>query len=205
MKLWVGPADAERDDRNQSETLMDDLSNADTLMKAAPDYYGPRFEAIAELRALDDGTLHKGNGFRRVASLVNVPLMQALKITDPEFLLNKQRFYKWLDRNPSYCTYQRPSKYARAAQIARDLAGLGKEIVMTDGVDSGPTVTNEPDNGGTQNVVIKGGTSGNREADQLARVPTRSGGNANPVEDADAQTSVNLGTTPPEIFRGTRY
>ena len=92
-----------------STLLMDNLTDSDTIMKAAPDYYGPRFQAIADLRAIDDGTLHKGNEFRRVASLVNVPLMTAMRLVEPNFFKERKLFYDWLDRgqNRRYCTYDR--------------------------------------------------------------------------------------------------
>lgn len=113
-----------------NETFVDRLSSSDTLMRAAPDYYRPRFDAIKELRDNDDGTLHKGNEFRRVASLVNVPLMTALKIVEPDFTKNKQKFYDWLDRHPEYCTYQRPSRAGRAAQVVRDIGHIGKVLPL---------------------------------------------------------------------------
>ena len=112
----------------KNENLADKYLDADLLMQGAPDYYRPKFEAIKELRSLDDGTLHKGNGFRRIASLVNVPLAQALAtILDADWIKDKNKFYQWLDRNPEYCTYQRPSRAGRLAQIQRDLGNLGKE------------------------------------------------------------------------------
>lgn len=91
----------------ERNTAIDQLTNVDTLMKSAPDYYGPRFQAIADLRAIDDGTLHRGNEFRRVASLVNVPMLTVAKLLDPAFLSDKRRFYGWLKRNPSYQTYDK--------------------------------------------------------------------------------------------------
>lgn len=113
----------------KNENLADKYLDPNLLMKGAPDYYGPRFDAIAELRALDDGSLHKGSGFRRVASLVNVPLVQALStVLDGEWIKDRTKFYQWLDRNPQYCTYQRPSRAGRLQQIQRDLGNLGKEI-----------------------------------------------------------------------------
>lgn len=87
-------------------TEMDEALDADALMRVAPEYYGPRFQAIADLRAMDDGSLHRGNEFRRVASFVNVPLFKAATtVLDPEFLKDKRRFYAWLRRNRRYCTY----------------------------------------------------------------------------------------------------
>jgi len=92
----------------KNETEMDVALDPDMLMKVHPDYYGPRFQAIADLRKLDDGTLHKGNEFRRVASFVNVPLFnKARQLFDPEFMKDRKRFYAFLDRNRQYCTYDR--------------------------------------------------------------------------------------------------
>ena len=109
----------------KNERPVEKAMSADFLMSADPEYYGPKFEAIAEMRALDDGTLHKGNEFRRVASFVNVPLFRAATtILDPEFMRDKKKFYEWLDRNRQYCTYQRPSKADRFAQVERDLGHL---------------------------------------------------------------------------------
>jgi hypothetical protein len=111
----------------------DKLLNQDTLMKAAPDYYGPRFEAIKELRDADDGSLHKGNEFRRVASLVNVPLAYAFTtLLDPEWLKDRSQFYSWLDRNLGFCTYQRPSRGERYAMVQRDIGHIGR----TDGTEA---------------------------------------------------------------------
>ncbi len=90
---------------DKNESLLDKITDQDTLMKAAPEYYGPRFEAIAELRNLDDGTLHRGNEFRRVASIPNVPLTEALRICEPGFFKDKKVFYAWLARNEAYKTY----------------------------------------------------------------------------------------------------
>jgi len=92
---------------DKNSTAFDDVMSPDTLMKSDAAYYGPRFDAIKDLRAQDDGTLHKGQGFRRVASFVNVPMMMAMKVTDPDFLKDKRKFYAFIDRHPEYCTYQR--------------------------------------------------------------------------------------------------
>lgn len=83
-----------------------DMMKPETLMAVAPDYYGPRLDAIAELRAQDDGSLHKGNEFRRVASLVNVPLVEATRLTQPGFFKDKKQFYRWLKTSGRpYMTY----------------------------------------------------------------------------------------------------
>lgn len=88
-------------------TLADEIMRPDQLMRSNPEYYGPRFEAIRDLRQQDDGTLYKGAGFRHVASFVNVPLFQAMKVLSPEFLKDKKNLYAFIDRNPAYCAYQR--------------------------------------------------------------------------------------------------
>jgi len=88
-----------------NKILAEDLMSSDTLVKAAPEYYSPRLDAIKELREQDDGTLHRGNEFRRVASLINVPMFAAVNLLDPEWMKNKKNFYAWLARNPQYKTY----------------------------------------------------------------------------------------------------
>jgi hypothetical protein len=91
---------------SKPETEIDEAFDIGPLMALHPDYYGPRFDAIADLRNQDDGSLHRRQGFRRVASFVNVPLFQAATtLLDPEFMKNKKKFYAWLRRNREYCTY----------------------------------------------------------------------------------------------------
>lgn len=114
----------------KNQAPLESVMDADTLMRGAPEVYGPRLQAIKELRDIDDGTLHKGNAFRRVASFVNIPIFKAVStILDPDFMRDKRKFYAWLDRNKQYCTYQRPSKAARAAQVQRDIGHLGKAVM----------------------------------------------------------------------------
>jgi hypothetical protein len=85
---------------------MDEALSIAPMMALYPEVYGPRFDALADLRKQDDGSLHRGQGFRRVASFVNVPLFQAATtLLDPEFMKNKKKFYAWLRRNREYCTY----------------------------------------------------------------------------------------------------
>ena len=94
----------------KNESPANEALDSNMLMKLRPEYYGPRFEAISDLRKIDDGTLHRGSGFRRVASLVNVPLANAVAtVLDPEWMKNKNKFYRWLDSgdNWRYCTYDR--------------------------------------------------------------------------------------------------
>lgn len=93
-----------------NSATVESMTDSNLLMATNPEVYGPRFEAIADLRKLDDGSLHKGNGFRRVASFVNIPLFRAMStVLEPGFMRDKKRFYKWLDTgdNFRYCTYDR--------------------------------------------------------------------------------------------------
>lgn len=113
----------------KNETIADFGLSAESLMKHDPEYYGPRFEGIADLRKSDDGSGYKGQEFRRVASFVNFPLFHAVDtLLDGKFMSDKKRFYEFLDRNREYCTYQRPTRYERMAQIQRDIGHLGKEV-----------------------------------------------------------------------------
>lgn len=101
-----------------------DVLDPKLLMKVDPKYYGPKFQAVADLRALDDGTLHRGNEFRRVASLVNVPLAQAIRMTNPTFLRDKRAFYKWLNgEGAAYKTYEQKGG-SRPAVTYTDGQGL---------------------------------------------------------------------------------
>lgn len=68
--------------------------------------YADRYAAIKELRSIDDGLLHRGNEFRRVASLQG-PLKDLALVLNPDWLTNKPRFYEWLDKHPEHCTYDR--------------------------------------------------------------------------------------------------
>jgi len=89
----------------KNETDLDILTDASRLVHANSAYYTPRFDAIKELREIDDGNLHRGGAFRRVASLVNVPMVMVGKLMDPEWMTDKRRFYRWLGRHPEYKTY----------------------------------------------------------------------------------------------------
>lgn len=116
----------------KNETVADLVMSPEMLMKVAPDYYAPRFDAIAELRANDDGSLYRGAGFRHVASLVNVPLLAATRMIDPDFLKDKRRFYGFLDRHPEYCAYQRrrhvPGTIAHGILAPGPLPRVGGEL-----------------------------------------------------------------------------
>lgn len=108
-----------------TENLMDKVVDPASLVARNPEV-ADRFDAIKELRALDDGSLHRGNEFRRVANLLG-PVEDLLRAIEPEFLSDKRKFYAWLDKHPEYCTYRRPARAARAAMVARDIGHIGKE------------------------------------------------------------------------------
>jgi hypothetical protein len=111
------------------KVVADEWMDPNLLMAVAPDYYGPRFDAIKELRDADDGSLHSGSEFRRVASFVNVPLANAITtVLDPEWMKDKKKFYAWLDRNRAYCTYQRKDRATQGAMFQRDFGHLFKEV-----------------------------------------------------------------------------
>lgn len=89
----------------KNEQMEDRILDPKPLMALYPEVYGPRFEAIKELRGMDDGSLHRGNEFRRIASFVNIPLTKGMNLLDPEFMRDKRRFYAFLRRNREYATY----------------------------------------------------------------------------------------------------
>lgn len=111
----------------RNSVMTEALMDADTLMKSNPDYYRDRFQAIADLRASDDGSDHKGQEFRRVASFVNVPVFLAEKLANPDFLKDKKKFYAFIDRNPQYVTYQRRNggRGTHRDELAMPLKSLG--------------------------------------------------------------------------------
>lgn len=89
-----------------AESELDKVSDPKTLVERMP-YLEDRFDALKELRAIDDGTkIHRGSEFRRVASLVG-PIETLMRVTFPEFLADKRKFYQWLDAHPEYATYDR--------------------------------------------------------------------------------------------------
>lgn len=73
---------------------------------AANPSFAERYEAIADLRSIDDGSLHRGSELRRVASLQG-PLADLMHVLDPGWVKDKRKFYAWLDRHPQHCTYDR--------------------------------------------------------------------------------------------------
>src|SRR5678809_1000550 len=88
-----------------SESLMDKVVDPAGLVARNPEV-ADRFDAIKELRGMDDGSLHRGNDFRRVASLMG-PVEDLLRAIEPEFLSDKKKFYRGLDAHPENCTYDR--------------------------------------------------------------------------------------------------
>ena len=88
-----------------SNSELNILTNAAALVEGEP-RLADRFDAIAELRSMDDGSLYKGQPFKRVASII-APFIDIAHILEPEFMKNKRKFYAWLDDNKEYCTYDR--------------------------------------------------------------------------------------------------
>ena len=88
-----------------TQSLMDKVVDPAGLVARNPEV-ADRFDAIKELKTLDDGSLYQGAEFRRVANLVG-PIEDLLRAIEPEFLRDKAKFYAWLDAHPEYCTYQR--------------------------------------------------------------------------------------------------
>ena len=80
-------------------------SDPELLMRVAPEYYGPRMDALAEERKNDDGNM-KGAGFRKVASFTNVPLFEAMRVREG-LLRGKKEFYRFLEKYPQYRCYER--------------------------------------------------------------------------------------------------
>jgi len=90
----------------KSEPVIDSLLASDAMEKLYPEVYGPRLDAIKELRQADDGSAYRGQGFRHVASFTNIPLFQAVTtLLEPEFMRDKKKFYAFLRRNRKFCTY----------------------------------------------------------------------------------------------------
>lgn len=88
-----------------AETLMDKVCDPSGLVKRNPDL-ADRYDAVKELRSMDDGSLHRGSDFRRVASIMG-SIEDLLRVIEPEFLKDKRKFYAWLDAHPESCTYDR--------------------------------------------------------------------------------------------------
>lgn len=93
------------------------LTDPENIVRANPEY-ADRFSAIAELRAQDDGSFHRGQEFRRVASLC-VPAFMAHAILNGEFLRDRKLFYQWLDseQGEAYCTYDRRKNAKRSDMV----------------------------------------------------------------------------------------
>lgn len=89
----------------KNETEADTWLDPEPLIKLAPEVYNERFEAIADLRKADDGSLHRGSEFRRIASFVNIPLWAGMDLLDPDFMKDKKKFYAFLRRNRQYATF----------------------------------------------------------------------------------------------------
>ena len=70
--------------------------------------FGPRYDAIKEIRENQPeiGGISRHDGFYRVASLQGT-LESLANVLNPQWLMDKRRFYAWLDAHPQHCTYDR--------------------------------------------------------------------------------------------------
>lgn len=112
----------------KNTSAADILLDPEMLMRHAPEYYGPSFDAVKDLREADpEGAAWRGQEFRLVASLKNVPIFSAVRLLEPDFL-DKKKFYEWLDRgtNKRYCTYDRRRVAAKRGDMVTFMDG--KEI-----------------------------------------------------------------------------
>jgi hypothetical protein len=97
----------------RSTGFIDEISDSEVLADRIP-RYSQRFEALKEIREASEdmwsyttyGRQHISGGTRRVASIPE-PLLSRLLEIEPDFLINKPKFFRWLDKNPDYATYRR--------------------------------------------------------------------------------------------------
>lgn len=100
------------------------LTNPDTLTKAHPEY-ASHFDAITLERPAQNQAwegLHRPH-FRKVADLTFPADMSLKMILGPDYLADKQAFYKWLDDNPRYVSYDRRKHGARRGDMATFVNG----------------------------------------------------------------------------------
>lgn len=86
------------------------------------------FDHMKDLRQDDpDGKLYRGSEFKHVASFKGLPLLQAVKLMDEEFMSDKKKFYAWVDRgqNKRYLAYDRRMGAKRSDMVTFQ---NGKEI-----------------------------------------------------------------------------
>jgi len=94
-------------------TDLDAITDADKVVAHAP-HMADRFDALAELRNAYDtlgtitnhGKIMAGDQYKRVAS-IPAPLLAAAICLEPDLLIDKRKFYGWLDRHKEYCVYPR--------------------------------------------------------------------------------------------------
>lgn len=98
---------------DSGEKFVDKLTDIENFRHAAPQYWEPRLQAMKELRQAQDAlSTFTGYGmsagprheWRQVASIPHTVLQAALVI-EPDLLLNKTKFYKWLRKHKEYSAY----------------------------------------------------------------------------------------------------
>lgn len=96
------------------DKLMDDLANSDDLVRKVPGHE-EMLDGVREIREASEqlatisnwGKLEAADqNMKRVASIPQYVLQLAL-VYQPDLLMNKKKFFAWLDRHPEYFTYNR--------------------------------------------------------------------------------------------------
>lgn len=99
---------------SESKKLLHEITDAKILTERIPEWEN-RFDALQDMRDAyhDVGLITSfgrqlagSNHWKRVASIPAPLLGQMLEIM-PDLLLQKEKFYDWLDKHPEFGTYQR--------------------------------------------------------------------------------------------------
>ncbi len=89
------------------EQLVDAIAKPEGWVARDP-FYKSFYDSIGLLRNShqEQGTTLKTPEWKLVARL-QTTLDDANRLINADFIRDKRLFYSWLDRNPSYCTYDR--------------------------------------------------------------------------------------------------
>ena len=99
----------------KTSAILDDLLDTKALVERLPQYQ-ERLDALASIRGMSDdlstltnyGRMHNGAAgpIKWVAS-VPLPVMEMALLAEPDLLLNKAKFFAWMDRHPEWMAYTR--------------------------------------------------------------------------------------------------
>jgi len=79
--------------------------------------YQQHFDLIKDERPFQDLQWDgKGSDWRKVADLT-LPADMALRVMSPELLRDKKKFYAWLQANPQYRSYTKPTLRPMATYV----------------------------------------------------------------------------------------